>query len=450
MSAENLAEESGQNHYATASALCAEGVKYYQAGCRADAVRLWHQALEVMPDFSAAIMNLGGVYKDQGDLEQAAEYFLKALAIHPDFLEANFNLAVTCHLQGNFEAALAYYLEVIRIKPDFADAHTNLDVLLCENIQDPNLVQACFQRIRDVNPLIYELGPRRIRIETSSACNLRCQHCPTGTNYHGAERNIMTMERYDAILRQLQPMPLLRDVIFYLAGEPLLNKHLPVMCRRIKEETHVTQTQFNTNGMLVTEEICRQLVDANVDKIQVSVDGASPEENDEIRRGSRYTTIVENVHMLARHLSHTQVGIANTIIKRSGDPIEPVTPEYLMRDFPGIPIWTTYAMKWPSLDMEKSALAQTGCESGLQADNFCKMPFTEMAIRPNGDVVMCCYDLAGEMVMGNIQHTELLDIWQSPLYQQIRSNMLSREISLLPDVCKRCQHYCGATPLIRR
>ncbi|MFH1019048.1 MAG: SPASM domain-containing protein [Pseudomonadota bacterium] len=107
-------------------------------------------------------------------------------------------------------------------------------------------------------------------------------------------------------------------------------------------------------------------------------------------------------------------------------------------------------MKWPSLDTEKSALVQTGGKSNRQFDDFCKMPFTEMAIRPNGDVVMCCYDLVGEMVMGNIQHASLLDIWQSPAYKQVRANMLSRQIPLLPDVCKRCQHYCGATPLERK
>ncbi|MFH1019049.1 MAG: radical SAM protein [Pseudomonadota bacterium] len=276
-----------------ASDLYEEGLKYYQAGCLGEAIRLWLQFLEIMPDSPIAIVNLGAAYKDLGDLKQAEVYFLRALAIQPDFLEANFNLAVTCHLQGNFKAALAHYLQAIRVKPDYADAHTNLDVLLYENVQDPNLALACFQKIRDVNPAIDEVGPRRIRIETSSACNLRCQHCPTGTNYNGAERNIMSMEMYDDILRQMKAMPILKEVIFYLGGEPLLNKNLSVMCRRVKEETKVTLTQFNTNGMLVTEELCRQLAGAMVNKILVSIDGISPEENDEIRRGSHYAEIVK-------------------------------------------------------------------------------------------------------------------------------------------------------------
>jgi len=459
MSIENLQAKAGnggtcagssRDAYAMANEFCAAGFKSYMAGSREEAIRLWLQSLEIMPDFSTAIMNLGGAYKDQGDLGQAASHFLKALAIQPDMVEANFNLAVTYHLQGNLDGALAHYLQTIRIRPDFADAHINLDVLLYDQVKDPNLALACFQKIREINPLIDDVGPKRLRLETSSVCNLRCQHCPTGTNYSGTTRNIMEMAMFDDILCQVKALPILREVVFYLGGEPLLNKNLPLMCRRVKEETSVTHTQFTTNGMLITEELCRQLAEAKVDKIHVSIDGISPEENDEIRRGSRYSTIVANIQMLVSYLPQTQVGIANTIFKRPGDPDAPLTPEFLRRDFPGLSVWTTYAMKWPSLNTEKSALAQAGCETGMQADNFCKMPFSEMAIRPNGDVVMCCYDLAGEMVMGNIQQLPLLDIWRSLPYKQLRENMLSRTIHLLPDVCKRCQHYCGAIPLVRK
>lgn len=414
------------------------------------------QTIRIKPDFAVTYtylaglhQDMGAAYKDQGDLDQAAIYFLKALAIQPDCLEANFNLAVMYHLQNNFTAALSYYQEAIRIKPDFAEAHKNI-VALYDDAKNPELVLTSLQKIRELNPRIDTVGPRRIRIETSSACNLRCQHCPTGTNYSATTRNIMEMEMFDDILRQLKAMPILRDIVFYLGGEPLLNKNLPLMCRRVKEETQVTETQFNTNGMLITEELCRQLAAAKIDKIWVSIDGTSPEENDEIRRGSRYKTIVANVHLLINRLPDTKVFIANTIFKRQDDPDEAVTPVFIKRDFPGVCVETTYAMKWPALDTDKSAVAQKGGEAGLQVDNFCKMPFTEMAVRPNGDVVMCCYDLAGEMVMGNIQESGLLDIWLSQPYKKIRENILSRKIDLLPDICKRCQFYCGAIPLIRK
>ena len=432
-------------------------VTYHLQGDFDSAHTCYLYAIRLNPDFADAHANLAVLYENigatcrlQGNLEQAKNYYLKALAIQPDSFGANYNLAAICHLLRDLDTALVYYLQTIRIKPDFADAHTNLDVLLGEKCSSPNLALASFLRIHENNPLSDAVGPRRIRIETASACNLRCQHCPTGTNYRGTVRDIMDMAMFDTVLCQMKEMPILRDVVFYLGGEPLLNKNLPLMCRRVKEETNVAYTQFNTNGMLITEEICQQLAEAKVDKIGVSIDGISPEENDEIRRGARYETIVANVHLLVRYLPYTKIEISNTIFKRPGEPDEPIIPAFLVRDFPGLPIWTTYAMKWPGLDTEKSALVQPGFDSGAQIDNFCKMPFTEMTIRSNGDVVMCCYDLASEMVMGNIHRTGLLDIWSSGTYKEIRKNMLSRNIQSLPDVCKRCQNYSGAIPLVRK
>jgi radical SAM protein with 4Fe4S-binding SPASM domain len=438
-----------QERYAAANRLCTTGIQSYQRGCLQEAMHLWQQALQVSPDFAPAMLNLGVAYRDMGNMEEAIRFFQKALAIRPAFPEAYYNLGFTWHILGRFREAMAPYLEAIRYRPDFAEAQTNLDVLLEQDIKDPQVARACYEKLWQLVPHIDKVGPRRLRIEVASACNLRCQHCPTGTNYRGTERRVMSMTTFEEILEQMQDMPILREVVLYLSGEPLLNKNLPVMCRRIKDETPVTQVLFNTNAMLLTEEWCHELAHAGVDKIHISIDGRSPEENDLIRVGARYQTIVQNVNLLRHIARDVQLVIVNTVFKRPGDPATPATPDFLARDFPGVPVWTNYAMKWPGLDLHNSSLRGLEIVVDERIDGFCKMPFTQMAVCPNGDVVLCCYDLLGEQVMGNIRQKTLMDIWTDSAYKNLRHTMLREKTDSLPHVCKKCPVYSGEMPVAR-
>lgn len=72
------------------------------------------------------------------------------------------------------------------------------------------------------------------------------------------------------------------------------------------------------------------------------------------------------------------------------------------------------------------------------ADTFgysqCRAPLVMSEIMPNGDVVTC-RDYP-DVVLGNIQHDSLVDIWNNQRARAFRK--LVKEEGLLP-VCARCQ-----------
>jgi radical SAM protein with 4Fe4S-binding SPASM domain len=312
----------------------------------------------------------------------------------------------------------------------------------------PQIWLSTFKILLEQNNNIDDIGPQRIRIETSSACNLRCRHCPTGVDYKGIDRAIMSMETFNKIIDQIKQLKIIHDSVLYLGGEPLMNKNFPLMCKRIKEETSITRTLFNTNGMLLTEEICKELSMANVDQIGISIDGRSPEENDHIRKGSDYATVLKNTKMLKYFLPNVQIGISNTQTKRPGDPEQAVMPDFILHDFSGYSMETSYAMEWPGLDIKNSIFNNISVDSSLKK-NFCKRPFTEMAVRPNGDVIICCYDITGQHVVGNIHDSDLLSIWKGKAYKALRSNLLLQRIGSLPRVCKKCVYFTGHMPMLK-
>ena len=288
--------------------------------------------------------------------------------------------------------------------------------------------------------------PTHIRIETASVCNLRCQHCTTGVAYDSTDRRVMAMSTFDRVLEQVRTLPTVRLAIMYLGGEPLVNRHHATMCRRVKDETQIGKVKFVTNAMLLNAQWCDEIAEANVDLISISIDGRSPEENDSIRVGATYETIRDNIRMLKQRLDDkgaaTRIVIANTVFKRLEDPSQPTSPKFLLDAFPDIPVTSGYAMVWPGMKAEDTALEGLSVYQ-KKPRRFCDHPFYDIAVRANGDVILCCYDISGQHVMGNVLRDDLLDLYQSDAYVELRRAMLRRDESAVPDVCRRCVNFTG-------
>jgi radical SAM protein with 4Fe4S-binding SPASM domain len=291
-------------------------------------------------------------------------------------------------------------------------------------------------------------GFQRIRIEVASVCNLRCVYCPTGTSYHypGVYRGIMDLDMFLKVVEQIREVKTLHTAYLYLGGEPLLNKNLAIMCRALKEATYITDLSFITNAMLITEDFCKSLEGSGVDRITVSIDGRSPEENDRYRVGAKYEKIRDNVLMLKKYadMYGIKIIIGNIIIPNKDElDRKPETPEYLKRDFPGIHVATYYANTWPGLKDEY--IEKEGLKVYTPFLHYlCYNPFYEVDVRVNGDVVMCCNDLLSEYVMGNIKDNTLMEIFNNDKYREVRKNMIERDIDNIPEVCKKCPTLmCG-------
>ena len=63
--------------------------------------------------------------------DTGADYYARAMEADPQYPLAHFNLGNLYDEQGNFEDASRHYLEAIRLSPRYADAYFNL-ALLCE------------------------------------------------------------------------------------------------------------------------------------------------------------------------------------------------------------------------------------------------------------------------------------------------------------------------------
>jgi len=292
-----------------------------------------------------------------------------------------------------------------------------------------------------------DIFPEVIRLESSGLCNFRCVHCPTGIRPNG--RPNLSMEIFNQFLKNIDERDYIpRVVVLYHGGEPLINKNLDLFIKILKERG-VQKTQVVTNGSLLNNEWAERLINARLDEIHFSFDGESPEENNLIRKNGNFLRDAENVKLLISvkkrlGVENPKIKISNIRFANEGQLMEMHRiNEYIFNDIPeyiktfffenskDIVFQSYPAMVWPGLETNLYKILEF---KNNQLD-YCPYLFETITILSNGKVVPCCYDLKGEKVFGNIQNSNILDIWQSQDYSLFRENFRKK---IFDNLCKNC------------
>jgi MoaA/NifB/PqqE/SkfB family radical SAM enzyme len=136
---------------------------------------------------------------------------------------------------------------------------------------------------------------RLVQIESAIACNLRCVMCPWREIAKNVENSgLMSQEIWESIRPHLSDI---KSIDFTGGGEPLLQPKLP----RWIAEAHAAgcETGFLSNGLLLKKEKLKQILDAGIDWICISMDGAEAGMYESIRIGSNFERVCENVANIA-------------------------------------------------------------------------------------------------------------------------------------------------------
>ncbi len=136
---------------------------------------------------------------------------------------------------------------------------------------------------------------RLFQVETAIACNLNCLMCPwTRERMEPGTRGLMADEVWDAI------RPFLPEVVsvdLSGGGEALLHPKLAERVAQAKQEG--CEVGLLTNGILLDGACAQILINAGIDWIGVSVDGATAEVYEQVRRGASFEVLVENIRALS-------------------------------------------------------------------------------------------------------------------------------------------------------
>jgi hypothetical protein len=205
-----------------------------------------------------------------------------------------------------------------------------------------------------------------------------------------------------------------------------LDPHFASHIRRIKQELGC-KTFSVTNASRISPELARDIVASGLDKIKVSFYGINQREYEAVHRQLNYARTVE--------------GIMNLVAaKRQARSKLIIRIQYIGRWWKFIPFFLQWCTK---ARVGFNTLHNYGTGRSYNKVNGRKPRGCPMVKQPilqvlwTGQVVPCCYDFNGTMLLGDLRRQTIEQVWLGGAYQEFRRAHDQGDFSKLP-ICETC------------
>jgi hypothetical protein len=257
----------------------------------------------------------------------------------------------------------------------------------------------------DVFDLIRRPFPGVVRIETTNACNARCTVCP-----HASMRRPIARMADDLYRRLIDECACCgcREVHLHNFGEPLMDKQLEDRVSYAKGRG-IEKVKIFSNCSLLNSERAKGLIEAGLDEIKISLDGASKEEFEKIRVPLRFETVMRNITDLVaeRNASGSKMKIHITCCSTSD---KRATMEPLKKIVDGFSFNKIH--NWGG--GEQSA-------GNRRLRKPCARLWNNVTVLASGEAALCCLDYEGRHIMGRLdENASIREIWNSDAYSHVR------------------------------
>jgi MoaA/NifB/PqqE/SkfB family radical SAM enzyme len=332
-----------------------------------------------------------------------------------------------------------------------------------------------FEEIGDARAARAHAAPVCLYLETTNRCNLACTTCPR--TYEDLEPPAdMSWDLFTQIVDQYPTIP---RVVLHGIGEPMMVKDLPRMVRYLKDRG--TYVLFNTNGTLLRPKKGRELIDAGLDELRVSLDAAEAGAFKLVRGRDWFDRIVRNVRDFVAlksrmravnpRLSLWLTGLRETLeqlpdfIRLAADLGVPEVHLQRLVHFPDAQgLARPRSSLFERLEREEAVFLQQAQRAadelkvsfdasgagepeaslkrgvGARPWSVCRRPWTLMYFTAHGRAIPCCiapFSMRGysSFTLGNATRESLPEIWNGPRYQAFRASLLS---DAPPQACAGC------------
>jgi radical SAM protein with 4Fe4S-binding SPASM domain len=297
--------------------------------------------------------------------------------------------------------------------------------------------------------------PRTVYWECTSKCNFQCVHCYSESGPRGRTEKL--------------PLSSVRDLMEELGrcgteflsiggGEPLMYRELPHVVSSARAAG--LEVEVTTNGSLAVPSRIARLQEAGLRFVQLSLDGATAETFESIRKGGKFTQVVENAEHLADAFTLTVSAVAVrenlSEIPALIDLAKKIGAAYF-RVIPLMPSGRGRTASAPSAAQMRAlhelVRERQRAESTIvvqfnenlvdprrknipwmpEAHYGCPAGRTTCGIDADGNVYPCSFMQDARLIAGNVRDSTLAEIWR-------HSDVLRavREVSQLEEPCGTC------------
>jgi len=280
--------------------------------------------------------------------------------------------------------------------------------------------------------------PLQLQVELNDTCNLRCIMCPQRQSEFSKGEEL-TLDAFKKIIDEGMQKGL-QSLKLQYRGEPTLSKILIETIVYAKEKG-VIKVMFNTNGLLVTPNLSRQLIKAGLDKIIFSVDSANEWTYQKIRKRSDFHVVRTNI--ISLNANRQALRKKNPIIRVQAVK-QPLNAEEFEKDeldqCAYVEMWKNYGdeVGWE----DEFDMFDNHEDYSILLDWHCDQLYNRLVILANGDVLPCCagidYKDNKKYVIGNIFKETIESIWNSKTMKTYRT-LHENGYSHLIEMCRKCR-----------
>lgn len=255
-----------------------------------------------------------------------------------------------------------------------------------------------------------ESFPTQINIEVTSICNAKCVMCPRHLIKRRME--VMPMELYKKIVDDARDIGT-KQFVLTGYGEIFTTKRYKEFITYLSQQIPDALIRVVTNGSLVDEEAAQFLIDSKIFRVDISIDGITKETYETIRKNLRFEQVLNNTRRLIeikkqRKAEYPKIRL-NIVAQKEN--------EHELREFAAM--WKDQAdYIGEHFLLSRLGMVDNGRSPGEAYP--CVLPWLEVNVWSNGDVVLCSDDWDGMEVMGNVKNQTILDIWRGEKFRKYR------------------------------
>ncbi|GJQ57631.1 MAG: radical SAM protein [Candidatus Scalindua sp. AMX11] len=267
-------------------------------------------------------------------------------------------------------------------------------------------------------------------------CNAQCPNCPY-TNSSIRSEYIDTPFMSEASFKIIADQCGEYGAWVRLSGggEPMLHPKAVELIVYAKEVG--AKVGLITNGSKFTKESITQLLEAQVDMIEFSVDAADSETYSKVRKGLNWEVLLNNINMTIalRNKLKSATKIIASGVNQIGVDIDKVARfwEYKVDNFQKRK-YLTWGINDPSESADTMAY--------LPPEEFipCPFIFERLNIDSKGIVMVCGFDIAAKTNLGNIHEKSIKEIWHSEEFEYYRKKHLEGKGNQI-ELCSNCPDW---------
>lgn len=318
----------------------------------------------------------------------------------------------------------------------------------------PRIYSADKVKLEDVAPL---KTPFSVHIDVCSYCNFKCSFCFQADTLGKKEKDfphgMMKMDLFKKTVDDLKDFPdRIKKIKIGNHGEPTMHPDLPKHIKYARDSNVADIIEVFTNGSKLNPKLNRELVDAGLQRINISLEGLSSERYLKVAKAKiNWDEFLENIKDLYDYSRKNgdlviYVKVVNNASELNGQTVFSLSEDektYFYKTFGNIAD-EVYIEKivpqWAETQEDKqNELEYTGMydQKTVKYKKVCPFIFMYLHINHDGIVSPCTLDWPREVAIGDASKNTASEIWHGKKLKDLQIAQLKGERDQI-KFCKDC------------